>query len=48
MQVEFALPPGVVEVEASAPVVVVAHQDGPTGRTSFVGTAAAGTVVRPS
>ena len=48
MQVEFALPPGVVQVEASAPVVVVARQDGPTGRTSFVGTAAAGTVVRPS
>jgi hypothetical protein len=47
-QVEFPLPPGVVEVVASAPVVVVARQVGTTGRTSFVGTAAAGTVVRPS
>ena len=47
-QVEFALPPGVVEVVASAPVVVVARQVGTAGRTSFVGTAAAGTAVRPS
>ena len=48
MQVEFPLPAGVVELEASAPVIVVARQHGPTGRTSFVGTTAAGTVVRPS
>ncbi len=48
MMVEFALPPGVVEIESSAAIVVVARLDGPSGRTSFVGTAGAGTVVRPS
>lgn len=47
MMVEFALPPGVVEIGSSAAIVVVARMDGPSGRTSFVGTAGAGTVVRP-
>ncbi len=46
--VEVPLPPGVVEVESSAPVTVLVREVGASGRTGWSGVAGAGTVVRPS
>ena len=46
--VEVPLPPGVVEVESSAPVTVLVREVGASGRTGWSGVAGAGPVVRPS